>query len=317
MLRRTAILLPLLLLLFCGTNKGQQLPQYSQYLFNNFGVNPAVAGSKECVDGRLGYRTQWVGFEGAPRTLHANAHGRIERNVKGPSVGHHGIGGRVINDGTGPLSRTMIQLAYAYHIPIHRDLKLSAGIFAGVQQIRLNVNRVKLSDADDPLINDSRSVLLYPDLSPGVWLYNEELYAGLTVDQVVSNPLRGLGDDAGLIPHFSLTGGKKFEIGDGSYTFIPSTMIRFSPNTSPSVDLNLLLDYEGKVSAGLSYRNVDAIAAMLRVDLLKYFFFAYSFDMTTSKIRLNSANTHEVTLGFNICPGDGGGPMNETCPAYY
>lgn len=304
------------LLLSC-LGKAQQIPQFSQYIFNNFRINPGIAGSQECLDGRLAYRNQWVGFEGAPQTLHANFHWRIDRKAKGPTVGHHGVGLKVTSDRTGPLSRTMAYGAYAYHLSITHELKASFGVFAGIQQLRLNVNEVSLSDQNDPLINQSRNVLLYPDISPGIWIYTEDIFAGLTVKQAVQNSLAGLGDNARLAPHYFLTGGKKIQSeAFDQFAFLPSTMIRFSPMTPPSIDLNLLVEYRGEVAAGLSYRNTDAIAAMLRFNFLKYFFMGYSFDLTTSKVRLNSANTHEITLGFNICEG-GGGAINEVCPAYY
>lgn len=317
---RTLKLITLLVLgssLFLSESKAQQLPQYTQYVFNNFGIHPALAGSEECITGRLAFRSQWVGFEGAPQTLHANIHTRIPRKIKGPNVGFHGVGGKVSTDATGPLSRTMVYGAYAYHLPVSPKLTAAFGVYAGIQQKRLNVNEVTLSDGNDPLINDSRSVLLYPDVTPGIWLNHDEFYAGLTVAQAASNSLSGLGQDASLVPHYLLTGGKKFEMGsDDQFTLIPSTLIKFSPMTSPAMDLNFLLEYRGQFAAGLSYRNIDALAGMVRFDLLKYFFLGYSFDLTTSKIRLNSANTHEITLGFKACPDEGGGD-NTTCPAYY
>lgn len=314
---RSLPVVTLLLLLSCGAGIAQQIPQFSQYIFNNFRINPGIAGSQECLDGRLAYRNQWVDFEGAPETFHGNLHWRIERDAQGPEVGHHGIGFKVTSDRTGPLSRTMAYGAYAYHVSLSRELKASFGVFAGIQQVRLNVNEVSLSDFNDPLINESRNVLLYPDISPGIWIYTDDLFAGLTVKQAVQNSFKALGDEAKLTPHYYLTAGKKIQSeAYDDFAFLPSTMIRFSPMTPPSIDLNLLVEYQGEVAAGLSYRNTDAVAAMLRFNLLKYFFVGYSFDLTTSKVRLNSANTHEITLGFNICEG-AGGAINEVCPAYY
>ncbi|MFB6258502.1 MAG: type IX secretion system membrane protein PorP/SprF [Flavobacteriales bacterium] len=314
---RRAISLLLLSFFIISPIWGQQLPQYTQYVFNNFGVNPAVAGNKECITGRIAFRSQWVGFDGAPQTLHANAHTRISRDVKGPNVGFHGVGGKAIADATGPLSRTMVYGAYAYHLPLFRGITASLGIYAGIQQVRLDVNEVTLTNGNDPVVNESRSALVYPDVSPGIWVYTDKVFAGLTIAQLANNSLSGLGEGSKLVPHYMLTGGKKFLFGsDDEFAFIPSTMIKFSPMTSPSIDLNFLMEYRGQFAAGLSYRNIDAVAAMIRFDLLKYFFLGYSFDLTTSKIRVNSANTHEVTLGFKACPGKSA-PINTTCPAYY
>ena len=51
------ILAPLLLLA-CTPAWAQQTAQYTQNVFNMFAINPAVAGSKDCIDVRLGYRQQ-------------------------------------------------------------------------------------------------------------------------------------------------------------------------------------------------------------------------------------------------------------------
>ena len=50
-------------LMIGGAAHAQQLAQYTQYVFNHFSVNPAVAGSKDCLDVRLGFRKQWNGFD--------------------------------------------------------------------------------------------------------------------------------------------------------------------------------------------------------------------------------------------------------------
>ena len=57
----------------------QQSAQYSQYTFNNFGHNPAFAGTVKCVDFRAGYRLQWVGIKGATRTTYASFQVPINR----------------------------------------------------------------------------------------------------------------------------------------------------------------------------------------------------------------------------------------------
>ena len=48
--------------------EGQQLPQYTQWSSHQFAINPAHAGIKNCLDVHSLYRTQWLGFEGAPKS---------------------------------------------------------------------------------------------------------------------------------------------------------------------------------------------------------------------------------------------------------
>ena len=52
----------------------QQDALYSQYMFNQFTINPAYAGSRESFSSVLLYRNQWTGLDGAPSTLNFSMH---------------------------------------------------------------------------------------------------------------------------------------------------------------------------------------------------------------------------------------------------
>jgi type IX secretion system PorP/SprF family membrane protein len=56
----------------------QQDPMVSQYMFNGLYLNPAYAGSHDYWSSTLSYRSQWVGFDGAPETFIASADGPIQ-----------------------------------------------------------------------------------------------------------------------------------------------------------------------------------------------------------------------------------------------
>ena len=57
-----------LVLLLSSAGLAQQNPQFSQYLQNSLILNPAIIGAEDITEFTLGYRNQWTGFEGAPRT---------------------------------------------------------------------------------------------------------------------------------------------------------------------------------------------------------------------------------------------------------
>src|SRR6201989_3038149 len=132
----------LLLVLFSCMQlvSAQQKPQYTQYVFNNFLLNPAVAGIENYTDVKAGYRSQWTGLEGAPVTSYLTMNMPIGNNFLGDNAGtmpgggdenpmsrsyvrdytaaenHHGVGLMVVNDKAGPLTQTNIDATYAYHI---------------------------------------------------------------------------------------------------------------------------------------------------------------------------------------------------------
>jgi len=282
----------------------QQTPQYTQFVFNHFAYNPAVAGSKPCVDMRLGYRTQWVGFDGQPKTMWANFHGSFSSKKKKYLKTKHGVGVHVESDNTGPIGRTKVYLAYAYHIPLTHTLNLGMGFFGGFQQYRFNAGNVTLTNYNDPAIQGSSSKMAWPDFTPGLYLYSDKFFAGLSMWQLLRNKLPGLGPDSKLTHHFVLTGGKLFPTG-GDWSYLPNAALKFAPMSKPALDLGILFDYRNSVLLGFSYRNTDAIAASFKVNFLKYFSLGYAFDFTTSKIRYGSANTHEIILGISACPHRG------------
>lgn len=46
--------------------QAQQRPQYTQYILNNYILNPALSGIENYTDLKISGRDQWVGLNGAP-----------------------------------------------------------------------------------------------------------------------------------------------------------------------------------------------------------------------------------------------------------
>ncbi len=51
--------------LIVGCASAQQQPYYTQYILNNFILNPALAGIENYWDFKVSYRNQWVGLQGS------------------------------------------------------------------------------------------------------------------------------------------------------------------------------------------------------------------------------------------------------------
>ena len=63
---------------FAGVH-AQQKPQYTQYILNNYIINPALTGIENYTDVKLSHRHQWVGFQDAPVTTYFTIHKPIEK----------------------------------------------------------------------------------------------------------------------------------------------------------------------------------------------------------------------------------------------
>ena len=48
----------------------QQQPQYTQYIINNYIINPALSGIENYTDVKISHRHQWVGVDNSPVTTY-------------------------------------------------------------------------------------------------------------------------------------------------------------------------------------------------------------------------------------------------------
>ena len=300
-------------ILICSQLTGQQTVQFTQYIFNGFAINPALAGSKPCLDIKLGYRTQWVGFEGAPKTSFVSVNGELKFKKDKNIRTSHGAGFYLESEAIGPIKKTTMYLAYAYHFALSKRVNASAGLFAGLQEMRLDASKMTVVDADDPLIRGSGSRFMIPDIAPGFFISHKDWFTGFSIRQAFPKKWEFIGTDKTKnTMHYLLVGGKRFETGS-AVNVVPSGMLKWTGYTKPSLDLNLLFELNHYFEIGASWRNGDALAGIVKLNFLEYFSLGYSFDLTTSKIRLGSANTHEIILGVYSCPR---GASDYLCPAF-
>lgn len=286
---------------FYTSISGQQTTQYTHFVHNYFAFNPALAGSPSCMNFKLGFRSQWLGLEGAPTTGFGTLQARIKSKKTKINRNYHGIGAMVEADNVGYFSRTTLQLAYSYHFQVLRNVTASIGVFAGFQQFRMDASKVLTINYDDPALNSSASAFFIPYVTPGIFLSHDDWFAGLAIRQLVRNKWdKVVGTSSRNMHHQSLMGGKRFKL-NKKINIIPAVMLKWSRFTMPSIDFNVMFEFKQNLELGLSWRNQDAVAALARIKFANYFSLAYAFDFTTSRLRIGNANTHELILGISAC----------------
>jgi type IX secretion system PorP/SprF family membrane protein len=318
---------PLLTVLFltacCFNLAAQQRPQYTQYVFNNYLLNPAVSGIENYTDFRAGYRSQWTGLQGAPVTSYLSVNAPIGSNflygdatsMSGESENplsrsytrnyiaaepHHGVGAMVVTDRAGPITQTTISGSYAYHLGITSKLNLSVGVMAGVNRISLDLSQVTLADAYDPAVYSGNTSQFKPDLGVGVWAYSGNYYLGASVQQLLKQTItfgnRSVYNQGKTVPHYFLTGGFKVFL-DDEITLLPSVLFKFVDPAPASYDINMKLSFNNKFWVGGSYRHNDSKSAMAGFNISSLINVAYSYDFTSSNLRTVSNGSHEIVLG--------------------
>lgn len=298
----------------------QQAPQYSHYVFNQFQLNPAVAGTKQCLDLRFGFRNQWTGFEDGPKTQFGSMNTRLGRSKKKGSP-WHAIGIKFETDQAARFSQSLVQAAYAYHFKMGREMNASFGIFLGFNQYKVDLEGITQvgpnpSIQDPVLLDASQKSFLFPEVSPGFWMHNKKFYLGLSVKHATGNPILNDNEasEARLIQHLNFTTGYAYIIGQKT-NFIPSLRVGYASGVPLGIDVNGMLDYDRRLALGLGYRNGDALIGLMKVNFLNYFTLGYAYDFTLSDAKALSGSTHEVILGISVCPGQTSGRYNP-CAAY-
>lgn len=309
---------------FGGKICAQQRPQYTQYVLNNYLLNPAVSGIENYTDFKAGFRSQWTGLDGAPVTSYLSVNAPIGQNfLYGDATSmagetqnplgrvatrdymaaepHHGIGGMVVSDRTGPINQTSISATYAYHLGLTRSLNLSVGVMAGVNRISLDLSQVKLKTPDDAAIYNGNTNQTKPDLGVGVWAYSGNYYVGASVQQLVKQTVtfgdKSVYNQSKTVPHYFITAGYKVFL-DDEITLLPSVLFKLVNPAPTSYDINLKLAFSNKFWVGGAYRHNDAKSAMVGLNINSLINVNYAYDFTSSNLRTVSNGSHEIVLGI-------------------
>src|SRR6056297_368898 len=217
----------------------QQLPLYSQYMFNRMLINPAVTGSHDNIPIRLTARQQWVGIDNAPSTQIISAHYRLKNETMG-------VGGMIFADRFGPESRIGIQGNYAYILPVfNNESRLAFGLSFQVFQYQMDYNQLIAIDDDDPALMYNQENAWLPESDFGLYLYGDKYFAGISANQMIELPMKVGGHEVEmntLVRHYHVMGGYRFELSN-MFDLEPSVLGKGTFDTPYQVDVNLKAIY--------------------------------------------------------------------------
>jgi type IX secretion system PorP/SprF family membrane protein len=326
----------------CGVCLGgfaQQRPYYTQYIMNNYIINPAVAGIENYWDVKASHRLQWVGLQDAPVTTYITIHGPLHKsdydresatsfhasgsNPRGEAFWrdyvsaepHHGVGFTMLNDRTGPLNRFAAYGTYAYHLGISPRTSLSAGVSVGITNMSLDASKLNFGNTTvDPAVAGSGVInRIKPDISAGLWLYSRDYFIGLAAQQIVPQNIAFSDNtvyvqDGKLLPHIFFSAGYRIQLSD-NVSFLPSMLMRYVTPLPLGFDINAKFQYQDLLWVGGSYRYKDGFAAMAGINISNTVNIGYSYDMQTSSLNTVSKGTHEILIGFLL-----GNRYGDWCP---
>jgi type IX secretion system PorP/SprF family membrane protein len=296
--KKTATMKKLLLAVFMLGNitlLAQQDPLFTQYMFNKLVVNPAYAGSRESTSIELLDRYQWVGIEGAPRTMTASIHTALNDNKVG-------LGAYVYRDVIGPTVSQGFMATYAYRIQTSKGY-LSMGIQGGFKYFDYDWNMF-YTQYPDYVFLPQEIERFVPDVNIGFYYQTNRFFAGISSKQLLENEY-GVGESDGkstfstLSRHFYLMSGFAAPIND-KMVFRPSFLVKYANNAPVQADFNASILFDNIFWVGMSYRTDKAVTFLAEFNILKNISLGYAFDLYVNELRVNEGGSHEIRLGIEI-----------------
>lgn len=295
-----------ILFILCSTTseylQAQQNPQWTQYVLNQYAINPAYAGLDRSLSITAGIRSQWSSFDGAPKTQIVNAH--LPLYYLNGSAGL-----MLVNEELGVFKRTGVTASYNYIVSSPIGL-FSAGMRIGVQNISLN-NRAIITpqgsysdntiDHQDPRLSSVNLNGMSPLWSFGLFYTKESLEIGLSIDNPANSAEAG-NSTFNEKTAFSLYGAYQFYVTD-ILAVEPNVLLK-TDGTQTQLDIGVLGHYN-QFLGGFSFRgynanSIDAVGVIAGLRVSNNVRVSYSFDLGLSSLREFHDGTHEFLINYNL-----------------
>ncbi len=287
-------------LLYSAISIAQQDAQFTQYMYNTVSVNPGYAGSRGHFSMAALHRSQWVGLEGAPRTLTFNAHS---------PVGYRGVGMGVsiVNDQIGPTSETYFDVDFSYTIQTSADARLSFGLKGSVHMLDIRFSELNqdLSNpgGPDPTLQQDIQNRLSPNVGGGVYYHTERFYAGLSVPRILETSHF---DESSLSTaneqmNIYFITGYVFDM-NAFWKFKPALLTKVAQGAPLQLDLSANFMYNDKFIMGAAYRWDAAISGLVGFQISPSFLLGIAYDREITELGSATFNdgSFEVLLRYDF-----------------
>lgn len=288
-----------------------QDPTFSQFYANPLYLSPSFAGATEEYRLSMNYRNQWPAIPGVFHTY------SIGFDKAMPNF-NSGIGVLATYDvaGSGDLSTTNIGLIYSYDFNISQDWHIRPGATFKFYYLGLNISKlifnsqITLGGSTPPISPPPFDNVADVDFAASTLVYNDKMWAGVTVDHLLTPKQSFYGDESNLPVKVNLYGGVRIA---GQSRLRKKMIEAFSVAANFQVqgkfyqtDVGLYY-YKYPLVFGLWYRGVplvtsqagDALIALVgfKTDVFQI---GYSYDFTISNLIASTGGAHEISIVYEF-----------------
>lgn len=270
----------------------QQMPQYSQYMFNPLAINPAVAGGEEVLSIGFINRDQWSGIEHAPKTQTLMAHSSFAKQ-------NLGLGLVLTNDKIGVHKNLFASVAPAYHLKTGKKSTLSFGAQINVIHQQSDYpSLMRGSGTIDPNLAQAVNSF-YADFGFGFFFRSTNFQLGLSAPSFLTHresPVDTVSFQFERAQYFLFS---RYTITMNPYWKVqPGFLIRYAPELPVAYDINANFIYRNVLTLGASYRSEKSVTALFMAQIVQQLQVGYAYDFAFGDVVLPRNGSHELMLKY-------------------
>ncbi len=294
-----AILGLMLLALVGSTATAQQVPAISQVNLNPYFVNPSYAGFTGYSEIHCLYKKLWSNIPGSPEDQIITASTKIFKY-------NLGVGVKLHNEVNNFLGNTGAQIAFAYHLNLAEQHKLSFGIAPGVTFHRIYFDRLRAEDPfESTILNRTEGASAF-DVDFGITYSIKDLRLSLaSLRMLQSNMVFQTEEQNNFITlshvrHYNVNASYEINSFSPKWAVIPSASIYSVQGMSSVIEGSIKAKYNDLIWVGANYRNQAAVGGILGLEIDEQFVFSYNYEYPLNEFSQISNNSHEIVLGFKF-----------------
>jgi type IX secretion system PorP/SprF family membrane protein len=273
----------------------QQMPISENYFLDKYSLSPSYAGNFNNKYLFMGYRSDWSGVDGGPKTLRLSYNDSYKQNM--------GYGGRFIYDKAGIFKQTILLGTYSYKVLIAEKhvimFGLSAGFYSNTLNLRDYYNDPKYN-LDPALVSanvtsklkfmsDFSAVYAFKGIEAGILFSNINFGDSKYQDVAVHyKPLANYQIHLSYLYSFS----EKWDVS-------PIMLLRGGKYIKSQFEFASQVVYQKKVWGSLMFRDPGIWGIGIGASINKGLKIGYNFNIASSAAP-RYFNNHEITLGINI-----------------
>jgi type IX secretion system PorP/SprF family membrane protein len=285
--------------IFSSTGFGQQDAQYTQYMYNTISVNPGYAGSRDVLSLTGLYRTQWVGLEGAPKTMTFSGHTPLKNKKLG-------LGISIVRDQIWIQDETYLDIDLSYTINTSENGQLAFGIKGGAHLLNIDFRKTSPETTTDDDFDLSSNVdnKFSPNVGFGIYYHTDRFYLGYSAPALLrtnyyDNDVSSVSYLAKDRVNHYLIAGYVFDLST-DLKLKPAVLLKAVQGAPLQADLsgNLLLNE--KLTLGLAYRWDAALSGLVGFQLSDGLMIGYAYDWETTELNNYNSGSHEIILRYEL-----------------